>query len=299
MDLLKTFVAARGGTASVWVVTKEDQYETALGDGCYKHLIHGECFLNPDQAAARSAVLAQQDKQGRQQGPIVYEAGYNFASNEVVLRGGEGGELTVANEASLPRHDRTITPENIAASLPRELHEQLGRPPLPIVFFDMTIGGAPAGRIEMTLRSDVVPKTVENFRCLCTGEKGMGKSGKPLHFKGSSFHRVINNFMCQGGDVTRGNGTGGESIYGEKFADENFNLKHTGPGVLSMANAGPGTNGSQFFLCTVKTDWLDGKHVVFGSVTKGMEVVKAVEGVGSQSGATSKPVVIADCGQIA
>mmetsp|Transcript_3600 Transcript_3600/g.22589 ORF Transcript_3600/g.22589 Transcript_3600/m.22589 type:complete len:173 (-) Transcript_3600:3-521(-) len=169
----------------------------------------------------------------------------------------------------------------------------------PVVFFDMSIGGKPAGRIEMTLRADVVPKTAENFRCLCTGEKGMGVSGKPLHFKGSSFHRVINEFMCQGGDFTRGNGTGGESIYGSKFADENFQLKHTGPGVLSIANAGPNTNGSQFFLCTVVTPWLDGKHVVFGSVTKGMEVVKAIEAVGSRSGATSQPVVIADCGQIA
>jgi peptidylprolyl isomerase len=168
----------------------------------------------------------------------------------------------------------------------------------PIVFFDMSIGGQPAGRIEMTLRADVVPKTAENFRCLCTGEKGTGRSGKPLHFKSSSFHRVITDFMCQGGDFTRGNGTGGESIYGEKFADENFQLRHTGPGVLSMANAGPGTNGSQFFLCTVKTDWLDGKHVVFGSVTKGMDVVKKIEAVGSGSGATSKKVDIADCGQL-
>merc|ERR1712057_93448 len=167
------------------------------------------------------------------------------------------------------------------------------------VFFDMTIGGAASGRIVMELRADVVPKTAENFRALCTGEKGTGKSGKPLHFKGSSFHRVITQFMCQGGDFTAGNGTGGESIYGEKFADENLQLKHTGPGVLSMANAGPGTNGSQFFLCTVKTDWLDGKHVVFGNVTKGMDVVKAVEAVGSESGQTKAPIVIADCGQIA
>merc|ERR1712083_483404 len=165
-------------------------------------------------------------------------------------------------------------------------------------FFDMTIGGAPAGRIVMELDQDIVPKTCENFRCLCTGEKGMGKSGKPLHFKGSAFHRVIPQFMCQGGDFTAGNGTGGESIYGAKFADENFQLKHEGPGTLSMANAGPNTNGSQFFLCTVKTSWLDGKHVVFGKVVEGMDVVKKIESVGSQSGKTSQPVMVADCGQL-
>lgn len=169
----------------------------------------------------------------------------------------------------------------------------------PVVFFDVTAGGQPVGRIEMTLRADVVPRTADNFRALCTGEKGMGRMGKPLSFKGSSFHRVIPDFMCQGGDFTAGNGTGGESIYGAKFQDENFQLKHTGPGILSMANAGPNTNGSQFFLCTVKTAWLDGKHVVFGSVTKGMDVVKKIEGYGSQSGKTSKPIVVADCGQIA
>ena len=168
----------------------------------------------------------------------------------------------------------------------------------PRVFFDINIGGKPAGRITFELFADVVPKTAENFRALCTGEKGMGKSGKPLHYKGSRFHRIIKQFMCQGGDFTRGNGTGGESIYGEKFADENFKHKHTTPGLLSMANAGPGTNGSQFFITTVVTSWLDGKHVVFGKVADGMKVVSAMEAVGSSSGSTSADVTIAECGEL-
>ncbi|KQJ92979.1 peptidyl-prolyl cis-trans isomerase [Brachypodium distachyon] len=170
----------------------------------------------------------------------------------------------------------------------------------PRVFLEVSIGGKPEpGRIVMELYATDAPRTAENFRALCTGERGVGKLGKPLHYKGSPFHRVIPHFMCQGGDFTRGDGTGGESVYGgAKFPDERFVHKHSGPGVVSMANSGANSNGSQFFICTEACPWLDGKHVVFGKVVDGMEIVKAVEDVGARSGTPSKPVLITDCGQL-
>ncbi|PNW88621.1 hypothetical protein CHLRE_01g037400v5 [Chlamydomonas reinhardtii] len=170
----------------------------------------------------------------------------------------------------------------------------------PRVWFDIQIGSEAAGRVVMELYADIVPKTAENFRALCTGEKGVGKSGKRLHFKGCVFHRIIPEFMCQGGDFTASDGTGGESIYGAKFADEapGLALKHDKPGILSMANAGANTNGSQFFICTVPTPWLNGKHVVFGRVVEGMTTVKRMEVVGQRSGKPSRKVIITDCGQL-
>ena len=166
------------------------------------------------------------------------------------------------------------------------------------VYFDITIDGEAAGRIVFGLFGNTVPKTAANFATLTTGEAGNGNSGKPLHFKGSHFHRIIPGFMAQGGDFTNGNGTGGESIYGSKFPDENFHLKHSKPYLLSMANAGPNTNGSQFFITFAVTSWLDGRHTVFGEVLEGFDVINKLEKIGSGSGSTSKKAVIEDCGKL-
>nr|XP_058154024.1 peptidyl-prolyl cis-trans isomerase A-like [Dasypus novemcinctus] len=160
-----------------------------------------------------------------------------------------------------------------------------------MVFFDVAVNDKPLGHICLNLFADKVPKTAENFHALSTGEKGFGH-------KGPCFHRIIPGFICQGGDFTPHSGTGGKSIYREKFDDENFILKHTGPGILSMANAGPKTNGSQFFICTAKTEWLDGKCVVFGKVKEGMNIVEAMECFVSRNSKTSKKIAIADCGQV-
>ncbi|XP_055209754.2 peptidyl-prolyl cis-trans isomerase A-like [Gorilla gorilla gorilla] len=160
----------------------------------------------------------------------------------------------------------------------------------PTMFFNIAINSEPLGHISFELFADKFPKT-ENFRALSTGEKGFG-------YKGSCFHRIILGLLCQGGDFTCHNGTGGKSVYKEKFDDENFILKHTGPGILSMANAGPNTNDYQFFICTAKTEWLDGKHVVSGRVKEGIKIVEAMKRFGSKNGKSSKKITIADCGQL-
>ncbi|XP_071483757.1 peptidyl-prolyl cis-trans isomerase E-like [Diadema antillarum] len=205
-------------------------------------------------------------------------AGATLKNEEGGVVGGDDGDAT-ATKRPAEKSDEATEPA------PKKSRAN------PQVFFDIKIGSKPAGRITAQLRADVAPMTVENFRCLCTHEKGYG-------YKGSIFHRIIPQFMCQGGDFTNHNGTGGKSIYGKKFADENFVLKHTGPGTLSMANSGPNTNGSQFFLTTEKTEWLDGKHVVFGQVIEGMNVVRDMEAVGTKSGKPRETVTITNCGEL-
>ncbi|KAJ3690751.1 hypothetical protein LUZ61_019915 [Rhynchospora tenuis] len=186
----------------------------------------------------------------------------------------------------ISRRDRNVSIENV----PTITHR---------VYLDVDIDGQHLGRIVIGLYGDVVPKTAENFRALCTGEKGNGTTGKPLHYKGTPFHRIIPGFMIQGGDILRGDGKGSESIYGGKFPDENFIIKHSHAGVVSMANNGPDSNGSQFFITTIKTSWLDGEHVAFGRVVQGMDTVFAIEGgAGTYNGKPRKKVVIVDSGEL-
>ncbi|XP_058213122.1 peptidyl-prolyl cis-trans isomerase CYP21-1 isoform X1 [Rhododendron vialii] len=167
------------------------------------------------------------------------------------------------------------------------------------VYLEVDIDKQRVGRIVIGLYGQVVPKTVENFRALCTGELGKSASGKPLHYKGTLFHRIIPGFMIQGGDIIHGDGKGSQSIYGGTFPDENFKIKHSHAGVVSMVNSGPDSNGSQFFITTVKASWLDGEHVVFGKVIEGMDAVYAIEGgAGTYSGKPRKKVIIADSGEI-
>lgn len=234
---------------------------------------------------------------------ITTKASYVLESNYVIGHVVNGLDVVKAIESIIPDANSKPTKPVIIADCGQIINELIFPQNINTdteVYFDIEIGGIPSGRIVMKLFYDTTPITAANFRSLCTGETEIGKtSGKALHFKGSTFHRVIPGVMCHGGDFSLKDGSGGESIHGDDiFLSESFVNKHTGPGILSMVNTANGANGSQFYICTAKTDWLDGKHVVFGQVVQGMDVVKAIENVGSADGMTTKSVKISDCGEI-
>ncbi|KAJ1816951.1 hypothetical protein LPJ60_005086 [Coemansia sp. RSA 2675] len=227
------------------------------------------------------------------------EATFNMNDAElfgrtIVVRQARPGALSKSNNGTIFSQDAWLGKNVPTSELANaDMSNVAAKADNPRVFLDINIDGRPSGRVELELRRDVVPRTVENFLQLCTGVKGFG-------YKGSKVHRIIPGFMIQAGDFTRGNGTGGKSIYGEKFADENFTLKHDSPGLLSMANAGPNTNGSQFFITLDKTPWLDGKHVVFGKVTYGMDIVRMIEALGNKNDPLNpkKSVTIGNAGVV-
>ncbi|CAJ1395458.1 unnamed protein product [Effrenium voratum] len=198
--------------------------------------------------------------------------GFALASSRLIGKGSLEVGHNAPNQWRLSKSDAEVRKE-----AQRRAKERI--PGRPLVFLEIEVAGHPAARVVCELFSDIVPKTAENFRCLCTGEKGLGLAGKPMHLKGNAFHRVVPGFAVQGGDITRGDGTGGESIYGSTFEDESFDLSHDTPGLLSMANRGPNTNNSQFFILTKAYPKLDLKHVIFGRVIEGMVTIRRIEEV--------------------